>query len=205
MILPNHQVRRATIDDLPRLVPLWAQENLPARELEKRFKEFQVAETDDGELIGTLGVKIAGLEGLVHGEAFAHPEQADQLRTRLWDRSLVLIKNHGLGRVWTQLSSPFWNTNGFHVAPTEMLAKLPAEFAGAPAPWRYLQLRETTVPTVSVDKEFAIFKEAEQESTQRLFRQAKVLKLVAGVVAGFVLLLVLLWAFLFFRLPMFKH
>lgn len=205
MTLPNHRVRRATIDDLPKLIPLWNQENLPVHELEKRFKEFQVAEAEGGELIGALGVKIAGPECLVHGEAFAHPEQADALRTKLWDRSLVLIKNHGLARVWTQLSSPFWNTNGFQVASAELLTKVPVEFAGNPAPWRYLQLREMAAPAVSIDKEFALFKEAEQESTQRIFRQAKVLKMVAGVVAAIVLLLVLVWAFLFFQLPMFKR
>ena len=38
---------------------------------------------------------------------------------------------------------------------------------------------EETSARVSADKEFALFKEAEQERTQRIYQQAKVLKLVA--------------------------
>jgi len=34
MSTPTLQVRRATVDDIPKLVPLWRQENLPAQELE---------------------------------------------------------------------------------------------------------------------------------------------------------------------------
>ena len=52
MMTPNQQVRRATVEDLEKLVPLWQQENLPWEDLEKRFKEFQVVEGAGGELLG---------------------------------------------------------------------------------------------------------------------------------------------------------
>jgi len=205
MSLPNHQVRRATIDDLPKLGPLWAREDLPVHELEKRFKEFQVAEAENGELIGALGVKVNGLQGLVHSEAFLHPEQADFLRERLWERSLVVIRNHGLVRVWTQCCCPFWHTNGFREAPPELLEQLPADFASDLRPWLFLQLREALPTTLSLDKEFALFKEAEQESTQRLLRHAKIMKMVAATIAVILLGLVILWAVLFFRTPLFRR
>ena len=46
------QIRRATLDDLPRLIELWALERLPVSDYERRFKEFQVAQGADGEILG---------------------------------------------------------------------------------------------------------------------------------------------------------
>src|SRR5687767_6620537 len=70
MSTPQLQVRRATIDDLPKLAPLWREENLDVNDLEKRFKEFQVVEGPGGEIIGALGLQIAGQEGRLHSEVF---------------------------------------------------------------------------------------------------------------------------------------
>ena len=87
MTTPNPQVRRATIEDLPNLVELWRQENLPAPDLEKRFKEFQIIEGAGGELAAAVGLQVAGLEARLHSEVFAHAEQADALRELLWERA----------------------------------------------------------------------------------------------------------------------
>lgn len=199
MTTSNQQVRRATVEDLPKLVPLWKTENLPCESLEKRFKEFQVVEGANGELLGALGLQIAGLEGQLHSEVFAHFEQADALREKLLERAQVLAKNHGLVRIWTQLATPFWHRNGFQYAGPELLSKLPAVFAGAPQPWLFVQLKEESAPATSIDKEFAMFKEAEKERTDQLFRRARVLKMVAALVAVCVLLLVVVWAVLFLK------
>src|SRR5262249_16714198 len=83
MTTPNQQVRRATVEDLQKLMPLWQRENLPAQDLEKRFKEFQVVQGHGGELLGAVGLQIAGAEGCLHSEVFAHHEQADALRQQL--------------------------------------------------------------------------------------------------------------------------
>ena len=53
---------------------------------------------------------------------------------------------------------------------------------------------------VSLDKEFAMFREAEKERTEKMFRQARVLKMIAATLAVVVLGLVIFWAFSFFRL-----
>ena len=74
MTNPNPQVRRATVEDLPKLVPLWQAEQLPWAGLEKRFKEFQVVEMPDGEVVAAVGLEIAGTEGRLHSEVFAHPQ-----------------------------------------------------------------------------------------------------------------------------------
>jgi N-acetylglutamate synthase-like GNAT family acetyltransferase len=199
MTTPNLQVRRATVEDLPKLAPLWKAENLPCDDLEKRFKEFQVIEGPDGKLLGALGFQLAGLEGRLHSEVFAQPEQGDALRERFWERAQVLAGNHGLVRIWTQLSAPFWNTNGFRPASSDLLSKLPQAFAGSAPPWLFLQLKDETALSISLDKEFALFKEAEKEQTQKLFRQARVLKGIAGAIAVLVFVLVIVWAIMFFK------
>ena len=198
MIDPNVQVRRATVEDLPQLTGLWQQENLPTSDLEKRFKEFQVAHTPEGTLLGAIGLQVAGTHGKLHSEAFAHQEQADDLRARLWERTRLIAGNFGLTRIWMQTAAPFWHHTGFQPAGADEVVKLPPAFQSDSQPWRYVQLREETV-AVSIDKEFALFREAERERTNRLFRQAKVLKMIAAVVAAGVFLLVIVWAFIFFK------
>ena len=199
MTTPNLQVRRATVEDVPKLVPLWKADNLPWEDLEKRFKEFQVIEAPDGKVLGALGFQIAGLEGRLHSEVFAHPDQADRLREKFWERAQVLAGNHGLVRIWTQMATPFWRANGFRETTPETLAKLPAVFRADSRPWIYFQLKDDTAPAISLDKEFALFKEAEKERTEKLFRQARTLKIIAAIVACVVLALVVVWAILFFK------
>jgi membrane protein insertase Oxa1/YidC/SpoIIIJ len=50
-----------------------------------------------------------------------------------------------------------------------------------------------------MDKEFALFKEAEQERTQRIQQQAKLLKLVAAIVVALVFALVAALLFYWMR------
>lgn len=197
----NLQVRRATIEDIPQIVALWQQENVPGVELEKRFKEFQVVQGSQGELLGAIGLQISGNQGRLHSEAFLHPEQADGLRQKLWDRISLVGQNFGLVRVWIESQAPFWHhTVGFAPANAEALAKFPAEFGTASDGWWVLQLREEgAAAAISIDKEFAMFREAERERTEKLFRQARVLKLLAAVIAVAVFGLVAVWAFLFFK------
>jgi len=198
MTTSNPQVRRATIEDLPKLVPLWQQELLATPQLEKRFKEFQVVESK-GEIIGAVGLEVAGSEGRLHSEVFAHPEQSDALRALLWERAQVVAQNHGLVRLWTQFATPFWNHSGFRYAGAEQLARLPASFGTNPQPWQYLQLRDEAAAPVSIDKEFALFKQMEKERTEKIFRQAKLLKLVAAVVVMAVFGLLVVWVITWFR------
>lgn len=199
MTTPNPPVRRATVEDLSRLIPLWQAEGLPVAGLEKRFKEFQVIEQPGGEIIAAVGFEIAGVEGRLHSEVFAHPEQSDNLRELLWERAQVLARNFGLVRLWTQFATPFWNHSGFHHASAEDLARLPAAFAGDQGPWLLLTLREDSAAPVSIEKEFALFKEMEKERTEKMMQQAKVLKMVAALVLMAVLLLLVLWVFLWFK------
>lgn len=200
---PTLQVRRATIDDLPKLLPLWRKENLPAQELEGRFKEFQVIENADGGIAGAIGLQVSGKEGRLHSESFEDFGQADSLRAALWDRVKTVAQNHGLVRVWSQFTSPYWRTTGFEMASNELLTKLPNNFGADRTPWTFVQLREDTAANISLDKEFALFRESEKESTAKMMRQARVLKIVAGVIAFLVFVMVVAWAVMFFKLQ--KH
>ncbi|MBN2505379.1 MAG: hypothetical protein JXQ71_01660 [Verrucomicrobia bacterium] len=192
MTIVDLKVRRATIEDLPQLTALWKAEGLPADRLDKRFQEFQVAAAGEGSVSGALGLQIAGSEGRVHSEVFAHPEQADALRELLLERLRVVMRNHGLCRAWTQLASPFWHRNGFQPAGQELLARLPPAFQGDPAGWSCLTLREDTpAAAISLEKEFALFREAEKQQTERMYRQAKALRVLAVVIAVGVLVLIL--------------
>ena len=194
------QARRATIDDLSKLTPLWRAEGLPEHDLEKRFKEFQLIEGPDGEILGTVGLQISGQEGRLHSETFAHPEDGDALRAQLWERVQMIANNHGIIRIWTQLESPFWHHVGFTGASGDLMVRLPAVFAGDQRrPWSFYQLRSETAPLVLLDKEFAMFREAERERTEKMFRQARVLKVIAAVLVLAVAVLGLVWAFSFFR------
>lgn len=191
MTTPNPQVRRATIEDLPGLVPLWQREDLRWESLEKRFKEFQVVQEADGEIVGALGLQVIGNEGRLHSEVFAHHEQADALREVLWERVQVFGKNYGLVRIWCQFSTPFWNHCGFQYPDGALQAKIPGAFAGDPHPWRFIQLKEESSAPISIEKEFAVFKEMEKQRTDRWLQQAKVLKWFAGLlVLGIFLMLV---------------
>ena len=198
MTTPPEQVRRATVEDLPQLIALWKQEDLPWQQLEKRFKEFQVVE-GEGKVLGLLGLEVAGLEGHVHSEAFARPELADRLRDQLWERMQVVAKNHGLIRIWSQFSTPFWNHCGFQAAGADVLARLPPGFAGTPGLWRFMQLRDDAALPASVEKEFAMFREMEKAETEKLFQKAKVLKLFAGLIVAAVFVLVIVWVVLWMR------
>lgn len=190
MTTPNPQVRRATIEDLPQLVLLWRQEGFAVPDFEKRFKEFQVIEAPEGGLAAAVGLQVIGLEGRLHSEVFARNEQADACRLLIWERAQVVAKNHGLVRLWIQFSTPFWNHSGFRYATPEVQAKLPPAFAGNPAPWQFLQLKEEPAgPAASVDKEFEMFRVMERERTEALMQKAKLLKVVAIVVVLVVLVL----------------
>ena len=94
-----------------------------------------------------------------------------------------LATNHGLARLWTQETAPFWSRSGFQPAKEDSLKKLPTAWATDQAGWLTMRLRDEEVLQMSLDKEFARFKEQEQQRTQGAMRNARALKFVATLVA----------------------
>ena len=195
----NYRVRRATLDDINELSALWKSMNFPAEDLSKRITEFQVAESADGKLIGALGLQIAERQGRVHSEAFSDFALAEQLRVLFWDRIHAVAANYGLVRLWTQEQAPFWNHCGLARADAETLEKLPAPWRNQSPIWLTLKLKEDVETAVSLDKEFALFMESEKQQTQKTFQHARILKVVATLIAVAVLIMILGAAFFMLR------
>ena len=195
----NYRVRRATLDDINELAALWKSMNFPAEDLSKRITEFQVAESADGKLLGALGLQIAERQGRVHSEAFNDFALAEQLRLLFWERIQSVATNHGLLRLWTQEQAPFWNHCGLAKADAEKLGKLPSPWRNQPPGWLTLKLKEDPETAVSLDKEFALFMESEKQQTQKTFQYARMLKVIATLIAVAVLILILGAAFFMLR------
>jgi N-acetylglutamate synthase-like GNAT family acetyltransferase len=192
-------LRRATLDDLEKLTQLWKSMRFPVEDLGKRVTEFQVAESAEGKLLGAVGLQIAERQGRIHSEGFADFSVAEQLRPLLWDRVNAVATNHGLLRLWTREDAPFWSRCGLVKADAEALGKLPAIWRGEPQEWLTLKLKDDVETLLSVEKEFALFMQTEKQRTERAFQQAKVLKVIATLVAIVLLGLVILGAFLVVR------
>jgi N-acetylglutamate synthase-like GNAT family acetyltransferase len=138
--MPQLLTRRATVDDLPALRALWQATHWPADELESRLTEFQVVEAD-GHFAGALAVQIVRQHLRLHSEDYADFSVADAARERFWERLQKLAASHGVFRVWTQETSPFWTHWGFQPANAETLQRLPDEWKNLEGQWLTLALK----------------------------------------------------------------
>jgi N-acetylglutamate synthase-like GNAT family acetyltransferase len=186
----DHRVRRATLDDLHGLKALWETMRLPSADLEKRLTEFQVVVDAQGKLVGALGVQLVQQHGWLHSEAYTDFALADEVRPLLWERIQSITANHGVFRLWTQERAPFWTRHGFQAATPETLARLPEVWSSAGPGWLTLQLKDEAV-LISLDKEFALFKETEARRSAQALDQARTVKTVITVIAFVVAILVL--------------
>jgi len=178
-----YRVRRATVDDRAHLLALWSAMHLPAAELDRRLTEFQVVESDDGGLLGALAIEISNRHGRLHSEAFHNFALADILRERLWERMQSVATNHGLVRLWTSESAPFWKYNGFQSPASEILKKLPTAWAAQPSPWLTLQLRDEEALQTSLATDFTQLNAEEKRRTGQLLRRARAAKKVGVALA----------------------
>ncbi len=183
MVSPAYRVRRATVDDLKGLLDLWASMQFPVPELERRLTEFQLAESGDGSLLGAIALEINGRHGRIHSEAFGDFAFAETLRQHLWERVQSVATNHGLARLWTRETAPFWAHNGFLPAGTTALERLPEVWTPGPSGWLTLQLRDEEALEASLDLEFARFREEERQRTERIIRRGRALNTLATALA----------------------
>jgi hypothetical protein len=178
---------------LPQLIALWRLEQLPADALEKRFTEFQVISDEAGQVLGAIGIQISGTQGLLHSECIAQAEMGDRLRELLWTRLQVIIQNHALERLWTQINVPFWRDKGFERAAAEQLGSLPAQFNNTEREWNVKTLRAADA-NAALEREFAQLKTLQQEESMRMQQRVHWMKRVALGVTVVVFLLVIVWA-----------
>jgi hypothetical protein len=76
------------------------------------------------------------------------------------------------------------------------MAKLPAVWRNEPGAWLTLKLKDDLDTLISADKEFALFMQSEKEQTRRTFQQAKMLKMIATLIAIALLGVVMVGGFL---------
>ena len=172
------------IDDRDALVVLWASMRLPPDQLEKRLTEFQVVVDASGQIVGAIGMRLAEKQGLIHSEAYTDFAWADALRSLIWERLQSVAANHGLVRLWTGETAPFWTRAGLTPPRPEELEKLPADWKDEASRWLTLKLREDVEEVLGVDQQFAMFMEAEKQRSRQMMDQAKMLKLLATLLAA---------------------
>ncbi len=195
------QIRRATVDDLPALRALWLSANLPADELENRLTEFQIVEFD-GAFGGALGVQVLRQHARIHSEDYTDFAIADAARALLWERIQKIAANHGVFRIWTQETSPFWTHWGFRPANAETMARLPEEWKSLEGRWLSLELKNEDVIKDALENQFAGFMDEEKKQTQRVSDRARRLRLIVTI-AGFTIFFVcvIVAVFLLMRRP----
>ncbi len=182
MIPSKLRIRRATLDDLATLRTIWLSMRLPADELEKRLKDFQVVESADGIVLGAVGIQFLKPHALLFGEGFSDFSVADAARELFWERIETLAANHGVFRIWTQETSLFWTRWGFQPANAEILSRLPDEWKTSEGKWLTLELKSEAAVTAALENKFAGFLDAEKKQTARVAEKARLLKTIITVV-----------------------
>src|SRR3974390_2537241 len=151
--MPSLKIRRANVDDLPALKSLWRAARLPAEQQENRLTEFQVVESG-GQIAGAAGVQIIRQHARLHSEDYVDFSVADAARELFWQRLQTIAANHGVFRVWTQETSPFWTRWGFHPANDEALKRLPEEWKNLEGCWLTLALKDEDTINAALENRF---------------------------------------------------
>lgn len=188
----DFKVRRATIEDLPALTPLWRSMNLGTAGLDRRLTEFQVATDASGKLVGAIGFQIVGKQGLIHSEGFTDFGVTDTVRPMLWERLQMVAANNGTVRAWTKEVAPFWKQTGLVPPDADALGKLPPVWSDHPGEWLTIKLREDVEEILSMDKEFELFKQSAAQQSETALNQAKTLKTFATIAAIILAIVVLI-------------
>lgn len=173
-------VRRATVYDLETLKSIWSTMQLPVEDLERRLTEFQVVESN-GQVNGAIGFLIRGQHALLHSEGYLDFSTADDARELFWERIQKLAANHGVFRLWTQESSPFWLHWGFQSVEEPLLQRLPAEWKNGRSKWFSLELKNEEAINAALKDQFASHLADERHQSDQLARRAKTLKLTVTI------------------------
>jgi N-acetylglutamate synthase-like GNAT family acetyltransferase len=196
--MPQLHIRRATVDDLPALKSLWLAARLSADELKDRLTEFQIVEADRV-FAGALGVQIIRQHARLHSEDYADFSVADAARELFWERIQKISANHGVFRIWTQETSPFWTRWGFQPANLETLARLPDEWKNLEGGWLTLELKNEDAINTVLKNQFGRFMDSEKKMTAQIAERARKLKLfitIAGFAIFFICLAIAVWLLL---------
>lgn len=186
---PALSARRATVEDLPALQALWQQADLPWMELERFATEFQVVPAEvPGVLLAAIGLLVEGNDALLHTEAVADPELADELRVTLWNRVQIVARNQGVQRIWTQEDADYWRASGFSKPSPAMLGAATATFVDKSAEWQVFELLDPDKAKHMVDEQMAIWEAARAQEAEELQEKIRRFRTFAFGLAGLVTL-----------------
>ena len=200
---PALSARRATLADLPALQELWQRTGLPSLELERYVAEFQVV-SGEGEqrLLAAIGLLVEGNEALLHTEAIADPELADELRAGLWRRVQIVARNQGVQRIWTQEDAEYWRTGGFGQPTPQELTGATASFVDSSAAWLVCPLGHPAKAGLHVNEQMAIWQTARSQETQEFQTRIRRFRNFALCVAALVTIAACaLFLYVFLRHP----
>lgn len=180
--------RRAAVDDLPALLELWRSTVLPADELASFLTEFQVAATPAGEVAAAIGLMVEGTDALLHSEALIPEVDPDELRSTLWRRVMILARNQGIQRVWTQESSDYWSATGF--SPVEFPRDGTTPKFVEPGPgWSCCQLFDPVEAKQLAAEQMALWEATRAGEAEALQQRIQRFKTVALGLAALVVLM----------------
>jgi hypothetical protein len=149
-------------------------------------------------VLATIGIQLAGRQGLLHSESIARPEISDALREMLWERLQVIIKSNSLERLWTHLNSHYWRDLGFQRATPEQLKMLPAKFGQGERPWGVKNLSAADANAV-LEREMAEIKALQQREVARAQQRVQLMKRVALGVTAIVFVIVIAFTIALFK------
>ena len=95
----NIAITNASADDLPAILDLLSQVQLPHDGVAENIGNFLVARDDSSRLIATIGVERHGHTGLLRSAAVAPEYQGCGIGSRLTERLLERATNNGVERV----------------------------------------------------------------------------------------------------------
>lgn len=188
--MPTPLARRAAVDDLSALRELWALTGLPAEELSSFLTEFQVASTADGRLVAAVGLMVEGSDALLHSEAIVPDLDPEELRATLWRRVMILARNQGIHRVWTQEDDEFWVASGFLPAAIDPNGRVPS-FVQPADDWRCCQLFDPAEAKQVVAEQMAVWQATRSGEVDELQGKIRTVRNLAFGFAGLVILVIL--------------
>ena len=95
--MKNHQLMRATLEELAPLRRLWQRVGFTTVELEKSLTDFYLLIDDDHNLLAALAVQFRQKDAFLHHLAFSWDDPEEALQILLWKRLKILLTNQ-IGR-----------------------------------------------------------------------------------------------------------
>lgn len=187
----QYRFRRANIDDIPALQALWFRHDFDPEELEQRLIEFQVAESESGELHAAIGIRTAQRQALLHHECWS-AEMTPSLRRNLATHAFSVCEKMQVWRVWTNLADIHWEEMGFDAASPEQLDELPPGFGDWKQSWMFRKLKEDIANNENLARQFELLKMENDVNNTRIAQTGKLMQLFGYLVVSVIVVAIIL-------------